>query len=257
MSLFTGIAGERISLADRGRGFEFSRSLAAYAHARDLAKDAVALDLGCGEGYGSNLLAKTAQTVTGLDASQKAVERARASHSRENLSWLTAPAQATGLPGAYFDLICAFQMIEHFQDPVPVLREMARLLKPDGSILISTLNRAVSGSVFNPYHAREYDLEEFRALLAPHLRIEKLLGVHVGSDVLAAMNRFKSRAALLLKLDVFGLRKLPAMRGLYDLAVTLTRRTCATSGARYDNSFQVCEERAETAVDFIAVCRKR
>lgn len=252
------ITGERLVLQDKARGFEFARHIFAYEYAASLAKGLSVLDLGCSEGYGSSLLAGTAGSVTGLDRSAAAITNAAAAHTAPNLRFVRADALSTGMPSSSFDLICAFQIIEHFSDPAAFLTEIKRLLKPGGRAVISTLNRDISGSVFNPYHPVEYNRADFeRALLAVFGRAN-ILGVFADAGTMEEMRAFKSRAAAMLKLDIFGLRRLAGLypfRRLYDLAVILARLSSRGSPDR-THAFNVSADGPEKAMDLIAVCVK-
>ena len=151
----------------------YHEHMARYAFARRLARQKRVLDVACGTGYGSAELASQASFVAALDASLEAVAAARRTYARPNLAFLAARAEQMPFPQGSFDLIVAFEVIEHLEDPGALLAEARRLLAPGGQFIVSTPNRlyyaesrAESGP--NPYHTREFDYEEFRALLAAH-----------------------------------------------------------------------------------------
>jgi len=128
------------------------------------------LDLGCGTGYGSAELARVAAAVTGVDVAEEAVAYAREHFARENTTFVVASAAATGLPDASFDLVTAFEVIEHLADWKALLAEVRRLLAPGGVLLVSTPNRLYYAesrgeSGANPYHEHEFEFEEFRDAL--------------------------------------------------------------------------------------------
>ena len=143
---------------------------ARYLFASRFARGERVLDLGCGAGYGSALLAESALSVTGVDVSPEAVEYARAHYTRPNLNFFAASCTATGLPDASFDLITAFEIIEHLEDWPRLLEEARRMLTPDGQFLVSTPNKHYYGEAreavgANPYHVHEFDFAEFEAAL--------------------------------------------------------------------------------------------
>ncbi len=128
------------------------------------------LDLGCGEGYGSAILAAHAREVLGVDVDERAVEHAAANYRLGNLSFATASALDLGqLPAGSFDAVVAFEMIEHVRDQERVLAEIDRVLAGEGLLVISTPDRdhytRATGQV-NEFHEHELTLAEFRALLA-------------------------------------------------------------------------------------------
>lgn len=148
----------------------YHEHMARYAFACRLARHKRVLDAACGSGYGSAALAEHATFVAALDISLEAVEAARRAYARPNLAFLAARAEQMPFCGAAFDLIVAFEVIEHLDDWRALLAEVRRLLAPGGQFIVSTPNRlyyaetrALAGS--NPYHVREFDYSEFRAAL--------------------------------------------------------------------------------------------
>jgi len=157
----------------------WNEHLARYIFASRRAQARRALDAGCGAGYGAALLAERARWVCGVDVAAEAVEFARSHYRRENLSFLRASATALPFPEASFDLIVAFEVIEHLADWRGLLAELRRVLAPGGECLISTPNRlyyaeARGESGPNPYHHREFDGEELRAELAEFFPVVSL-----------------------------------------------------------------------------------
>ena len=154
----------------------WNEHFARYAFAARLARGKRVLDMGCGAGYGSAELAKHASKVTGLDVSSEAVSYAREHFPAGNVEFLESSAAAVPCPDQCFDLIVAFEVIEHLAEWRRLLEEARRLMAPGGQFIVSTPNksyyqatRAVSGP--NPYHAHEFEFDEFREALAeffPH-----------------------------------------------------------------------------------------
>jgi ubiquinone/menaquinone biosynthesis C-methylase UbiE len=157
----------------------WAEHLARYAYATRLSKGARVLDIGCGAGYGTATLAQHALAATGIDVSADAVEFARAHYPLPNLTFLGASATALPFPSASFDVITAFEVIEHLDNWHDLLIEARRLLRPSGVFLVSTPNksyyaesRAETGP--NPFHSHEFEYAEFRDALAavfPHVSI--------------------------------------------------------------------------------------
>ncbi|HLY36141.1 MAG TPA: class I SAM-dependent methyltransferase, partial [Candidatus Limnocylindria bacterium] len=90
------------------------------------------LDMACGEGYGSEVLWRSAASVVGVDANPEAFEHARLRYVRQNLSFERALVETWGEPGGV-DAVVFLQTIEHVQDPVAVLEHFRRLLVPGGT----------------------------------------------------------------------------------------------------------------------------
>lgn len=149
----------------------WAEHLARYAFAARLAGRAHVLDIGCGTGYGTAELAQRALSAAGIDISAEAIAFARAHYPLPNTAFLTASATALPFASGSFDLITAFEVIEHLDNWRDFLIEARRLLHPDGTFLVSTPNklyyaesRASDGP--NPFHTHEFEFAEFREALA-------------------------------------------------------------------------------------------
>jgi 2-polyprenyl-3-methyl-5-hydroxy-6-metoxy-1,4-benzoquinol methylase/glycosyltransferase involved in cell wall biosynthesis len=148
-----------------------------YDYAARLAAGARVLDFGCGTGYGAARLALAADSVLAVDLDERALAYARAHHRRANLQFARNADLAVSLPAAQFDLITCFEVIEHIPaaEQAALVAQFARLLTPDGILLISTPNPAVTALYGdNPYHLHEMQRDEFRALLTanfPRIRL--------------------------------------------------------------------------------------
>ncbi|MFQ3661411.1 MAG: class I SAM-dependent methyltransferase [Chloroflexaceae bacterium] len=149
------------------------------------------LDVGCGRGYGFDVLQSLDGTRTGLDISLQFLREAQRKYASVSL------VQATGelLPfrSRSFDTIIAFEVIEHLDDDVAFLNELKRLIRPGGVIALSTPNRIVSSGgnkqPLNPFHVREYTAEEFRSLLRASFSDVILTGQHEIRKVGSSRNR--------------------------------------------------------------------
>ena len=152
----------------------FWEHIARYRFAKDFVRGRRVLDIACGEGYGAAALAKAgAASVTGVDISPEACERARRKYG---LDARAGDAQAIPVPDRSIDLIVSFETIEHVDAPAVFLRECARVLVQEGTLIVSTPNRPVySGQgTQNPFHRVEFDEGEFVDLLRARFRSIRL-----------------------------------------------------------------------------------
>jgi ubiquinone/menaquinone biosynthesis C-methylase UbiE len=144
----------------------WSEHVARYAYARRYASGLQVLDAGCGTGYGSAELAQSAIKVTALDVAPEAINFAASTYPISNLHFLVSSCLAMPVPDTAFDMIVAFELIEHLQDARAFLSECARVLKRNGLFMVSSPNkkyyaesRAQIGP--NPYHVHEFEAGEF------------------------------------------------------------------------------------------------
>lgn len=151
------------------RGAIFYEHWHRYAAVAPLVAGKRVLDAASGEGYGSHLLAHTAEQVTGVDVSPAAVAHATQRYARANLRFLAGSVTALPLADASVDAVVSFETIEHLEPQAAMLAEFRRVLAPDGVLVISSPNRPVyneAGGEANHYHVRELDRDELAALLA-------------------------------------------------------------------------------------------
>jgi len=171
----------------------FNEHWARYLFASGYASGKTVLDVACGSGYGSGLLAETAAQVIGTDIAREAVDYARRHYDSRQTAFLRADCLSLPFREASFDLVVAFEIIEHIRDAPGFLIELRRVLAPNGLLLVSTPNRLYytedRGEV-NPFHEKEYSYSEFSELLReafPHWSI--LLENHVTGLLLADPNQ--------------------------------------------------------------------
>jgi SAM-dependent methyltransferase len=144
----------------------WSEHIARYAFARRYAQNKRVLDAGCGTGYGSAELAQSAAEVTGVDIAGDAIEYARANYPLAGLSFIESSCTAVPFRPASFDLLVAFEVIEHLQDYRSFLDECVRVLTGEGLFIVSSPNKRYYGETRtatgpNPYHEHEFEAEEF------------------------------------------------------------------------------------------------
>jgi ubiquinone/menaquinone biosynthesis C-methylase UbiE len=128
------------------------------------------LDVACGEGYGSALLARHAAEVTGVDLSQAAIDHARHAYADlGNARFVCASCTALPLGDASVDLVVSFETLEHIAGQEAFMDEVARVLRPDGVLLLSCPNKreySDNRGYTNEFHVKELYREELQALVA-------------------------------------------------------------------------------------------
>jgi 2-polyprenyl-3-methyl-5-hydroxy-6-metoxy-1,4-benzoquinol methylase len=235
------LTGERTLPDVPAENYWYRRHLAVYEWIAARAAGLRVIDMACGEGYGSDLLARSASAVVGVDANPEAHDHAQARYSRPGLRFARGMVENWGRPGT-FDVVVFLQTIEHVRDPTAVLAHLRSLLAPGGVAYVSTpnvLRLAPAGAAKsdNPWHLREYTSEEFRALCCSAFASVELLGLFHARKLRV------HELALKLGWDAVH-RRLRLTEAFYD------RFTPAISS----HDFALRSGRLERALDFLAVC---
>jgi SAM-dependent methyltransferase len=148
-----------------------------YHFAAKLVSDAEVLDVACGAGYGSALLARRAKHVLGADISAETIEHARSTYAAlTNLEFRQADCAALPFAAGSFDVVVSFETVEHIEAQEKFLDEVRRVLRPDGLVILSSPNKleySERRGFTNPYHVRELYRDELTAFLVsrfPHIQ---------------------------------------------------------------------------------------
>jgi SAM-dependent methyltransferase len=170
------LTGERTLPDLPEENYWFRRHLAVYEWIAERCRDQRVADLACGEGYGSEVLARTAAEVVGVDANPEAHEHARLKYTAPNLRFERGLVEQFAEPR---DAIVFLQTIEHVHEPGALLRGFAAAAPVS---YVSTPNRltlapAGAAKSDNPWHLREYTIEEYRELLEPCFARVEILGL--------------------------------------------------------------------------------
>ena len=171
------LTGERTLPDVPEENYWFRRHLVVYEWIAARAHGRRVVDLASGEGYGSAVLARTAASVVGVEANPEAFDHARAKYGQVRFE-----RNMLELWTGDVDCVVFLQTIEHVQDPDAVMAHVRDLIGPGGVAYVSTPNvltlappgAAKSG---NPWHVREYQADEYRALCERHFGSVDLLGV--------------------------------------------------------------------------------
>jgi SAM-dependent methyltransferase len=168
----------------------WNEHVARYRYAALFAVNKIVLDIGCGTGYGTSMMASVARDVIGFDVSEEAVRYATESYGG-SVCFGVGSASALPTQGVKFDLVTAFEVIEHIAEWRELVKEAARVMKPTGVFLVSTPNKTVynasrRGVGANPFHVHEFEELEFRRALEGTFRFVKIVAQNQQSSVVVA-----------------------------------------------------------------------
>lgn len=149
-----------------------------YFFAMDLCRGRDVLDVASGEGYGSALLGLVARSVIGVDLDAASVEHAARYYRRPQVTFLVGETSALPVEEASVDVVVSFETLEHTEDHERFLKEIRRVLRPGGLLIMSSPDRDVYSPTgpHNPYHLKELDRAEFAHLVRRSFRHVTLLG---------------------------------------------------------------------------------
>lgn len=230
------LTGERTLPDVPEENYWYRRHLAVYDWIAERVRGQKVVDLACGEGYGSAVLAESAAEVIGVDANPEAFAHASAKYSSENLTFRRELVESFRDP---VDAVVFLQTIEHIQDPDLLVAGFAEIAPVSYISTPNLLTLAPEGAEKsdNPWHIREYRLEEYRTLLEPHFSRVEILG-------LSHARKLKwHELALSLGWDQVH-ETLNISKPFYD---RFTPAIAATD-------FRLSNHDLESALDFIAVC---
>ncbi|MDO8662425.1 MAG: methyltransferase domain-containing protein [Candidatus Omnitrophota bacterium] len=231
--------GERI-LLEKETPLMIARHFCAYKFAKAFVLGKDVLDIGCGEGYGSDFLASYAKDALGIDYDKDVINYAKDKYNKKNLQFFVLDTKDISSLQKKFDVICSFQNIEHIRDTGKLLGDISSLLNNEGVFICSTCNMKDASpgrsTPFNRFHVKEYLVDEFRNLLKTHFKKVEVAGLNRGL-ALRACRRLK-------KIGLFNFlpEKIDPVKGFF-----------AKAECSY---FFWTKKGMDSCLDFIAVCKK-
>ena len=162
-----------------------------YLWAAEIITGRRVLDVGSGEGFGAAILADRASEVVGIDIDHRTVEHSQLNYERRGLSFMIGSASdLSRFESGSFGAVVAFEIIEHVAEQEQVLAEIARVLRDDGVLVMSTPDRRLYSEATgpnNPFHVRELSLGELTELVGGQFAYQAvwgqrtITGSHIGS----------------------------------------------------------------------------
>jgi len=211
---------ERSSGHDPSEQVIYNRCLYAYKAASEKVKGNI-IELGSGEGYGIQMLAPLAQHYLAVDKFDTDIS----GHANVEFRKQLLPS-LSGIADNSFDFAVTFQVIEHIQDDKAFIKEIHRVLKPGGILMLTTPNRPMS-LTRNPWHIREYTAHELALVVGKSFGKVEVKGVFGSPVVMDYHERNKASVQRITRFDILKLQyRLPRrlLQIPYDIMNRMNRR---------------------------------
>lgn len=202
------------------------------------------LEIGFGEGYGTKMISRFADSVIGLDVNEEAVNYAGKRYGSDNCSFEHFDGDRIPFENEEFDAVVSYQVIEHIENDKQYLEEIARVLKKGGTLLLTTPNRRhrlePEQEPWNPFHIREYSASQLSSLLEEIFSKVEIQGVNAQEDV--------------RKIEVDRVKRGITLKKL--VPNFMQRYLYGDFMKKYDTSCFFLDENAPEGLDLFAVCTK-
>ena len=227
------------------------------------------LEVGFGEGYGTNLLSQVCREITGIDVENKVVEYAADKYGNDKCSFKIYDGKTIPFPDNSFDTVISFQVIEHIEDDAGFAAELNRVLKEGCKLYITTPNKATrlkpGQKPWNRFHVREYYADELKSILQKNFDQVDVFGISAAEEIhRIEADRIKTGFFLSLALRL-GLRKLipEFVNSIIARFISKSRSRKAVSSNNRDfkdrfslDDFRVDKAEVEQSLDLFGVAVK-
>lgn len=225
------------------------RHMIAYHQAASIISGHI-LEVGCGEGYGMELLAPKSTKYMAIDKFNTTIDPQLPDFSKISFQQMNVPP-FEGIEDDTFDFVVSFQVIEHIEDDEFFCRELYRVLKPGGQLILTTPNIKMS-LTRNPWHIREYKPLQLHELLQGIFNKVEMKGIFGGDKVMEYYEANKKSVKKITRFDIFNFQyKLPRrlLQIPYDILNRLNRKKLHKSNTGLSATVKMDDYFLDTATD--------
>ena len=251
---------ERSSHLDPSENVIFQRHMIAYKEASKLISGTV-LEIGCGEGYGISELVQFSKKYIGVDKFDTYISEDIKKNNDIIFHKMEIPP-LLNIEANSIDFVVTFQVIEHIQDDHYFLREIFRVLKPGGKLLLTTPNKLMSLSR-NPWHIREYTPFEMKDILRKYFVKSEVKGVYGNDIVMEYYQKNKESVKKITRYDIFNLQYLLprwALQIPYDILNRFNRNKLKSENENVVSAVKVDDysilDATENCLDYFCIATK-
>tara|TARA_B100000214_G_scaffold303139_1_gene233804 strand:- start:5932 stop:6708 length:777 start_codon:yes stop_codon:yes gene_type:complete len=227
---------ERSSHLDSSENVVFQRHLIAYKEAAKIIKGTV-LEIGSGEGYGIMELAPVADKYIALDKFTPKIPDSFKNKNKISFIQETAPP-LNKIDSNTIDFVITFQVIEHVKKDRYFLREISRVLKPGGKLILTTPNILMSLTK-SPWHVREYNPTQMKNLVKDYFSQINHQGILGNEKVMKYYQKNKEAVEKIIKWDIFNMQYwVPRwfLRNTYDILNRFNRHSLQNNNEELVNT---------------------
>lgn len=237
------------------------RHMIAYSEAAGRVSGHI-LEIGSGEGYGIEYLSSKADQYTAIDKFPSQYDISDSEKKKVHFHQMSVPP-FKNIADNTFDFVVSFQVIEHIKDDSFFIREIYRVLKPGGKLILTTPNREMS-ITRNPWHIREYLSNELENLVKKTFSNVEMKGVFGSEKVMKYYQANKESVAKITRFDIFDLQyKLPRqiLQIPYDILNRINRKKLHKSNTETVNDIKLSDfnigDSTASCFDFFVVAEKK
>jgi len=237
------------------------RHMIAYSEAANLVSGHI-LEIGSGEGYGIEYLASKAEQYYAVDKFHSQYNLSDSDKKKVHFYQMSVPP-LDNIADDSFDFVISFQVIEHIKNDDFFIREIYRVLKPGGKLILTTPNREMS-ITRNPWHIREYLSSELQNLMNRVFGTVEMKGVFGSEKVMKYYQANKESVAKITRFDIFNLQyNLPrqVLQIPYDILNRINRNKLHKSNSETVNAIELTDFNIKNSTagcfDFFVVAKKK